>query len=70
MERIFTETTTIQFDLFFDKDVTIDSNLDSGLINPPKIFRRQAPYEILIKAEIEQFSNFKSYLQTLTEIVM
>ncbi len=56
-----------KFDLFFDKDVTIDPDLDSGLLNPPKIFRRQAPYEILIKAEIKQFSNFKSYLQTLTD---
>lgn len=55
------------FGLVFDKNVTIDPNLDSGLINSPKIFRRQAPYEILMKTEIEQFSNFKSYLETLTD---
>ena len=55
------------FDLIFDKDVIIDPNFDSGLINPPKIFRRQSPYEILVRLEIEQFSNFKSYLETLTD---
>ncbi len=55
------------FNLYFDNDIIIDPDLDSGLINPPKIFRRQAPYEILINAEIEQYPNFKSYLQTLTD---
>ena len=55
------------FDLFFDKNVTIDPNLDSGLINSPKIFRRQAPYEILKKAEIMQYPDFKSYLQALDD---
>ena len=55
------------FNLYFDNDIIIDPDLDSGLINPPKIFRRQAPYEILINAEIEQYPNFKSYLQTLAD---
>jgi hypothetical protein len=55
------------FQLFFEKDATINPDSDSGQINPPKIFRRQAPFEILIKAEIEQFPNFKSYLQTLED---
>lgn len=58
---------SFNFSLVFDKNDTIDPNLDSGLINSPKIFRRQAPFEILVKTEIEQYPNFKSYLETLTD---
>jgi endonuclease YncB( thermonuclease family) len=55
------------FDLVFNKMETIDPMQDFGLLNSPKIFRRQAPYAILKTEEIIQLPNLKSYLQTFTD---